>query len=151
MAIRKEGAFIEIGLPNGQFTYGRILPKASFAFYNIYSDKKVEDVKELVGLDVLFITAVYKAAISTDRWKIIGFSKLKPELSFLQPKFIQDESNPEKFKIYDPNTGDMKFCKKEECVGLERATVWEPEHIEERIVDHFEKRPNALMESLKLQ
>ena len=37
----------------------------------------------------------------------------------------------------------------EECVGLERAAVWEPEHVEDRLRDHFAGRSNRWVESLK--
>src|SRR5258706_7325521 len=142
MAIRKEGAFIEIKLPNGKFSYGRILPKANYGFYEIYSDSKVSDIGEIERKKILFIVAVYKDAITKNRWKIIGTSPLEKTLLVLPLKFIQDELEPFYFEIYDPNSGNIRPAKKEECIGLERTAVWEPEHVEERIIDYFEKRPN---------
>jgi hypothetical protein len=151
MAIRKEGAFIEINLPNGKYSYGRILAKASFAFYNIYSDEKVTDLDRIGKSNVLFINAVYKYAITKSRWKIIGVSEIKSELQILPMEFIQDILNPTHFEIYNPNTGEIKPAKRADCIGLEKAAVWEPEHIEDRIIDYFEGRPNRWVESLKIK
>lgn len=151
MAIRKEGAFIEIALPNGKFSYGRILSKANYAFYDIYSDEKITDIKKIQEKRVLFIIAVYKFAVTKGRWKQIGSMELEPKLQTLPLKFIEDKLNPGYFEIYNPNTGEMTPTTKDKCFGLERAAVWEPEHVEERIIDHFEQRPNRWVEQLKLK
>ena len=88
MAIRKEGAFFEIVLPNGKFSYGRILPKACYAFYDVYSDEPIADIKSIQANSVLFIVAVYKFAISKGRWKKIGSSELEANLKLLPFQFI---------------------------------------------------------------
>jgi hypothetical protein len=41
----------------------RILPKANYAFYDVYADHRVTDVKEVQKQNVLFINSVYKFAI----------------------------------------------------------------------------------------
>jgi len=151
MAIKKEGAFIEISLPNGKYSYGRILAKASFAFYSIYSDERVTDLNIIRKSNVLFINSVYKYAITKNRWKIIGVSEIEPELKNLPMEFIQDILNPTQFEIYNPNTGEINPAKMADCIGLEKAAVWEPEHIEDRIIDYFEGRPNKWVESLKIK
>ena len=38
--------------------------------------------------------------------------------------------------------GMKKRVSPEECVGVERASVWDDHHIEERLLDHFMGRPN---------
>jgi hypothetical protein len=35
--------------------------------------------------------------------------------------------------------------------GLEKAAIWAPEHVEDRIADHFAARPNKWLKSLALQ
>ncbi len=151
MARRKEGAFIEIPLPNGKYSYGIILEKASFAFYNLYADNKVSDINIIQKNQVLFIISVYKYAISKNRWKIIGVLDIEPKLKILPMEFIQDHFDSNHFEIYNPNTGIMRLAVKAECIGLERAAVWEPEHVESRIIDYFEGRPNKWVESLKIK
>jgi len=150
MARRKEGAFIEIELENGKYSYGRILQHASYAFYDIYSDRKISDVSAIQKGNVIFIIAVYKYAITKNRWKIIGIEELETKYRLLPNKFMQDIIDPSLFSIYNPNTGEMIPATKEECFGLERSAVWEPEHVEDRLIDHFENRPNKWVESLKI-
>lgn len=63
---------------------------------------------------------------------------------------MQDIIDPSQFSIYNPNNGEIIRATKEECSGLERSAVWEPEHVEDRLIDHFENRPNKWVESLKI-
>lgn len=149
MTIRKEGAFFEIALPNGKFSYGRILPKANYAFYDIYDDQRIANIEEIQAKEILFIIAVYKSAITKGRWKQIGSKELESKLQVLPSKFIEDILRPGHFELYNSNTGETFQVTKNKCVGLERAAVWEPEHVEERIIDHFERKPNRWVEQLK--
>lgn len=151
MAIRKEGAFFEIVLPNGKFSYGRILPKANYAFYDIYEYQRITDIEKIQAKEILFIISVYKFAITKGRWKQIGSKELESKLQVLPLKFIEDKLHPGHFEIYNSNTGETEPVTKDKCLGLERAAVWEPEHVEERIIDHFEQRPNKWVEQLKLK
>lgn len=151
MARRKEGSFVEIELSNGKYSYGRILKNASFAFYEIFANNKIVDINNIKDKNILFTIAVYNHAITKNRWKIIGFLDIEDKLRTLPMKFIQDAINPTQFEIYNPNTGEIKSAQKNQCLGLERAAVWEPEQVEDRIIDHFEGIPNKWFESLKIK
>lgn len=151
MARRKEGAFFEIKLSNGKYAYGRILPKASYAFYDIYSYNALTDLRFIKNSDVIFICSVYNYAISKGIWKVIGFMDLEPSFEILPMQFIQDRLNYDQVSLYDPNTGNIKPTKRKDCIGLERASVWEPSHINDRLIDHFEGKPNDWVERLKLK
>lgn len=39
--------------------------------------------------------------------------------------FMEDQINPGNFSLYNPNSGEITKATKEECYGLERASVWE--------------------------
>lgn len=39
----------------------------------------------------------------------------------------------------------------EECAVLERAAVWDPGHVEDRLRDHFAGQSNKWVESLRLK
>ncbi|MCR8561398.1 immunity 26/phosphotriesterase HocA family protein [Mucilaginibacter sp. BJC16-A38] len=151
MAIRKVGAFFEIILSNGKYAYGRILEKANYAFYDIYSNTRISDIKEIQNKDILFIAAVYKYAITKDRWRKIGQLDLESKLRVLPLKFIEDQLYPGTFSLYDPNTGVISPTTKDKCLGLERAAVWEPTHIEDRIIDYYEGKPNKWVNQLELK
>lgn len=38
----------------------------------------------------------------------------------------------------------------QECENLEPAAAWDPGHVEDRLRDHFDGRPNEWVESLRL-
>jgi hypothetical protein len=56
-------------------------------------------------------------------------------------QFIQDAIHPDRFEFYDPNTGESRPATKEKIKGLERASVWEANHIEDRIRDYYNGVP----------
>jgi hypothetical protein len=144
------GDFLKVRLPDGNLGYLRVLDKASVAVYDVTTEKAL-DVIEIIKHDILFIVAIYKDVIVDGRWEKIGHLPLEEGLKELPMKFIQDEFNPDYFELYNPNSGDIKPAKKADCFGLERASVWEGEHVEERIVDNFNSRTNTWVEKMKIK
>jgi hypothetical protein len=55
--------------------------------------------------------------------------------------FMQDLADYRKCTIFD-SAGMRREARPEECIGLERAAVWDPHHIEGRLLDTFMERPN---------
>ncbi|SEN74205.1 Immunity protein 26 [bacterium A37T11] len=151
MAIKTDGKFFEISLPNGKFAYGRILRNSACAFYNIYSEHRITDIYLISKAEVIFIVTVHKSAFGKNKWKKIGYLDLDRNLSVLPLEFIEDGLIPGNFEIYNPNNGEITPTTKDKCIGLERAAVWEPGHIEDRLIDYFEGRPNKWVEQLKLK
>lgn len=148
---RTVGAFVKIHLPDNRWAYARILEHASYAIYDLITTEPIEDVNKIAGKDILFYVSVYKDAITAGRWRKIGTLPLEDILTRLPSKFIQDPIDPNVFRLYDPNTGTMTSARKEDCIGLECAAVWEPEHVEERILDHYANRPNIWLEKMKIK
>lgn len=144
------GAVLSINLDNGKIAYARVVKDASYAIYDLISDTLLA-IDEVVKHEILFIVAVYENVVTSGRWKIIGQMKLEDNLLKLPLKFIQDELDSTKLELYDPNTGDIRNAKRKECLGLERAAVWEAEHVEERIMDNYRGKTNVWVEQLKLK
>lgn len=46
--------------------------------------------------------------------------------------------------------GGEEPASRQELEGLEVAAVWDPEHVEDRLRDHFSGRPNKWVESIRL-
>ena len=144
------GSVIKIDLLDGYHSYGRILKGSSYAIYDIRTKEELNP-EDVIQSNILFIINVYKYGVTKGRWLKIATFPLEPELMILPLEFMQDMMDLNKFELYDPNTGDIALATKEECTGLERAAVWEPEHVEERIRDHFLGRPNQWVEMLKMK
>ncbi len=144
------GAIVEIDLGDNTYSYAQLLDGGS-AFFDLRTSEKIKNVKELAGAKVIFILRVYDDVITSGRWKKIGKLPIREELEVLPMKFMQDELNPNSFELYNPNTGEITPATREECKGLECAAVWEAEHVEERIRDYYENRPNIWVEKMSIK
>jgi hypothetical protein len=133
------GTFVRIPLADGSFGYGRILSDPYVAFYNYRTKEPSSDLDVIDSKPLLFTQAV--RIFGYDRWANIGKRKLEGELAKPVVRFMQDLADFTKCTIFD-SEGMEKEARPEECVGLERAAVWDPHHIEQRLLDSFMGRPN---------
>jgi hypothetical protein len=143
----KVGDVVKIDLGNGTFGYGRILPKGLMAFYGLQSTEPM-DASEVIKSDVLFTVGVMYRAIKSEHWDIIGNIALEESLKKEPNFFVYDLISKELF-IYHPD-GRMTPATHEECIGLEWASGWDDFHIEDRLRDHFDGKPNKWVEDAKL-
>jgi Immunity protein 26 len=131
------GSIHKVVLKSGLHSYIRVLDKASIAAYDILTDQDM-DMEEIISKKVIFIIAVYNDVITSGKWQKIGYKPLEENLIVLPMKFVQDGLDKSLFSLYEPNTGEMTPARKEDCIGLERASVWDAHHVEDRISDYFE-------------
>jgi hypothetical protein len=144
---RTIGAIVKVPLEKGFFGYGRILTGTSFAFYDIRSKEELTDLAEIISSPVLFIISVNNYAVTDRRWVKIGKLPLEKTYTVLPPRYTQDLLSPDKFKIIYSD-GTMKQVTNEECNGLERFAVWQPQQVEERLSDYFAGRKNRYLEQM---
>jgi hypothetical protein len=104
---------------------------------------------DVLGRPVLFIVAVYDRAIGLD-WPVVGRVPAGSTVPTVPERFTQDLFNLQRCKIIDVD-GNMRPATPEECVGLERAAVWEVEHVAERIRDHYAGRTNVALDHMKVK
>lgn len=145
---RTVGAVLTVPLGDGTTCYAITLPEADFAFLKVRTSDSLppSDISER---SVLFRVAVHKSAWADGRWLKVAKVELPEHLLSPQPRFIQDALNPEKFEIYIG--GSIRPASRSECESLERAAVWDPEHVESRLRDHYAGVPNQWVESLRLK
>lgn len=144
------GAIVKIVFDSDRHTYGRLLVRP---FVQIYDAARVDDASELSGVlsqPTLFTVGVYDWAIKKGRWLVVGRTDFNEENEPIHEEFIEDKGFPPKYRIIDW-FGSARSASLAECRKLQRCAVWEPEHIEERIRDHYAGRPNKWLESLRLQ
>lgn len=134
---RTVGAVIAIPLPNGFYSYGRILKHGDFAFYNFSSNGISVDYGQVIQSKILFIRAVFDDIITRGRWMKVYRAPIESELDNLPNKYIEDALAPGNYSIYNPNTGVITPATKKECEGLEVAAVWQAWQIEEQLMDQF--------------
>jgi|SRR5882762_1686079 len=143
---RTVGDIVEIPLGDETHTYAHVLQEASFGVYDCRVHEELT-MEQVVSRPVLFFVAVMDYAIKTGRWRIVGHSPLDL-LPRRPPTFIQDAMNRDSFSIYE--NGQIRPATREQCIGLERTAVWDPEHVEERIRDHYAGQKNKWLEALRM-
>jgi hypothetical protein len=145
---RVPGDFLRVPLEKGWHTYSRVLHEPLLAFYDARTNRDLEPT-EIASRPILFKVWVMNHAIGAGRWSRIGNLPLEPELHEEPTFFKQDSLDPSSFRLY--RSGRDTPATREQCAGLERAAVWEPEHVEERLRDHYAGRPNKWLGSLSLR
>lgn len=132
------GSILEIHIEKEYYVYAQILLNGlGYAFFDFKSKVRLMDLNTLLNCKVLFILMVYDDVITKGVWLKVGKLPIREELLIQPMKFIQDALNPDKFQLYNPNTGEISSATKKDCKGLERASVWEANHVEDRIRDHY--------------
>jgi len=63
---------------------------------------------------------------------------------------IASKRNFRRCTLFD-TAGNERAAEPQECMGLERAAVWEQSSVEQRLLDAFQGRPNADEEHLKVR
>lgn len=144
----KPGTFVRIALADGSYGYGRLLESPYAAFYQYRTPEPDSDLEGIASRPILFKTAVRHLAL--DSWELIGWRALEEHLCQPIVRFTQDPGDFRRCTIFD-TVGNERAAQPQECVGLERAAVWEQEAIEERLLDGLLGRPNADEERMKVR
>jgi hypothetical protein len=141
-----DGRVMAIPLGDGSFGYCRALTAPNTEFYDLRSTELL-DPAQVVQAPVLFRIWVMKYAFTGRRWKRIGNMPLREsESGKIWWYFKQDDGG----NLFRTRNGLEEIpADSEEVKGMECAAVWDPEHVEDRLRDHFAGKPNKWVESLK--
>ncbi|MGP3923606.1 hypothetical protein [Streptomyces sp. 8N616] len=152
MAVRfTVGGVLEIPLSGGRVAYGEMLATRPYlAFFAGGPATGEKGAQEALQHEPLFIVAVHKSAYSQGRWGSFVHRAPKDELPAVPEFFRQNAMNLADCQITDA-LGNTRPATPQQCVHLERSAVWEAEHIESRLEDHYAGRPNAFVESLRVK
>jgi len=142
------GAIVKVQFEESCHIYGQLLMKPYVAFYDFKVSDDQSNLREIVEKPVLFILCVFDHAITKGRWEIIGKVSFEENNIEIPLQFIQDSYPPYNCFLIDAS-GNMRPASIDQCRGLERSSVWEPEHVEERLRDFYASRINRWVESLK--
>jgi len=146
-----EGSILEINIEKQYFVYAQILNKGGYVFFNYKTREKLIDLSLLKKAPILFVIGVYNDVITKGHWLKVGKIEIRDDLKIQPMQFIQDVQNQGNFELYNPNTGEIRKATKEQCFGLECAAVWEANHVEDRIRDYYDSKPNIWVEQLKIK
>ncbi len=140
------GNIVRIDLGSDRVAFGMVIEFPLVAFFDkvTNSDETIE-IEEIGHLPIAFKIWVMKFAIGKNGWKRIGSRPLNEEESE-SPWFYKFDRIAKKFSIVRGH--EEKKATKDECLDLECAAVWDPEHVVSRLNDHFDGKPNKWVESL---
>jgi hypothetical protein len=144
----KPGSFMRVPLADGSFGYGRILESPYEAFYEYRTTTSDADLDRIASKPVLFRIAVRHS--ERHRWELLGRRELEGPLTQPVVHYRQDIGDFRRCTIFD-TLGNTRAAGPQECVGLERAAVWEQHAVEERLLDTFLGRPNVTVEHLRVR
>jgi hypothetical protein len=140
------GNIAEIKL-NGAWSYAQVIKAPLMGFYAPRSEK-LTSVSSLEGEDFQFKIWVMKYALGKKGWPIIGHLELT-EKQQEGVWFSKKDPISKRFKKYHSLTSVEVASTLEECIPLECAAVWDPIHIESRLIDALAGVPNKWVESLR--
>lgn len=135
----ERGSFLRVPLPDGSFGFGRVVGATTVAFYNWRTDSPSVDLDELESKPVLFTQTVAQRGLAG--WAVLGVRELVGDVARPFVTFMQDLADPQRCTISD-SAGMRRSASPEECIGLEKSSVWEAHHIEQRLLDALEGREN---------
>jgi hypothetical protein len=145
---RTPGAIVQIPLGDGRNCYAQTLEEPEFVFFDLCT-RITPDLNAIIIKPVLFRSWVMNHAVTSGRWLKLGVAPIAEDLARPVSRFIQDALDPSRFEI--TVGGQRRAATRRECENLERAAVWDPEHVEDRLRDHYAGHPNKWVESLRLK
>ncbi|MBB2946396.1 hypothetical protein FB565_006164 [Actinoplanes lutulentus] len=120
------------------------------AFYGCERDPEQAELPILCSGRPLFVIGVDRAAYSTGRWGTVLLRLPEQNLPAIPTVFHQDIFNGT-CSIIEPGVSTRLSVPREECIGLERQASWPKEHVESRLTDHYEGRPNVWVEAMRVK
>jgi hypothetical protein len=138
------GNVFEIALPSGGFAYGMIVDPPLAVFFDATFTQR-PPLADVLHAPVAFRIWVMNSCFSKGRWPLVG-SVPVPEPLQKPPTFYKFDPIARRFSLYE--SGQETPATRDQCLALECAAVWSPEHVESRLDDHFGGRPNQWVESL---
>jgi len=125
----KVGDVVQIPLPDGTYAYGRIFKETALA---VYKQRSKKPNTPPASEDYQFVVGFNGGAVENGDWPVVEHRPFPDEESSWQPpKYIKDRISG-KYEIY--HKGQIRPATEEQCKGLESASVWNANHIIDRIM-----------------
>ena len=126
---RKIGDVYAIPLPSGKFAFGRTFADGDIGIYE-HIGNNLTDLPSKENYQ--FIVGVYEDVLKSGNWLFVENRPFASEEdAWPPPAFICDSLSGE-FSLY--HKGVITPSTKKQCWGLERAAVWDAEHVVDRIM-----------------
>ena len=145
------GNIVRIDLNADRHCYGQVACNPLIVFFAGTYDEEVA-LDRIPALPVAFKLWVMKYALTKGIWRVLGNRDLTSE-NAAEPYFFKQDIFSGRLAIHHSTfaaTNWERPATLPECLALECAAVWDPEHVEDRLRDLAEGRPNKWVESLAI-
>lgn len=153
---RTPGRVVRIDLGDGRCAYGRRLNGPSVEFYDrVDAYGESVDLLDLVASRVAFTVRVMDPAFRRPGgWELLDVVPLSASEHAEGGHRAKKDPISGECSIYwtdavSGNFGEIP-ASPEECENLQVAAVWDAQHVEDRLRDHLDGRPNEWVESMRL-
>lgn len=154
---RSPGRVVRIELGDGRCAYGRQLTGVNVEFYDYTSEPNEEiNLLEVVAAPVAFTIMVMDRAFRrTGCWTLLDVVTLTEEEATKIHRYTKPDPTGQRVSVCytDPVSGSYgeRPATIDSCRDLEIAAIWDVEHVEDRLRDHLDGRPNKWVESLQIK
>jgi len=150
----KAGAVVKIVFDKNRLIFGRLFsgvpPMIGVYDFFINENTELPSIDQIVRKPILYYCGLYRSIITNGVFEIIGFKEFKEkEIASIPALFTQDMININDCGIFWADGGERKATP-QECIGLERSSVWYAEGIVQRIEDHYAGKKNFYVEHQKV-
>lgn len=143
---RKAGQVFQVPLGDGTYGYGQTT-SYNCVFFNCRDKGEIKELKDIVKQPVIFRVGVDHYAITDGIWPVLGVLPVAHYLEEEEDPYTYD-SIKGRYVIW--KTGTLQVpATPEEIYNLECFSSWGPEHVEQRLKDHFAGRPNYDVENFR--
>lgn len=126
----KLGDLYSVELPNGKFGFCRVIEEDYLQFFAYKSDQAQFD-DSLIN-EVAFSVPLYNSNYKDSRLTFLKNIPFTNASESLPPKTYMYDPVFEKYSIYQ--NGQIIPASKSDCEGLEPASVWELDHVIDRLL-----------------
>ena len=133
----KVGDILKVGLPDGCHAYAHIAKHDIVVFYD-YCGKDELPLEDIVKLPIAFRVWVYKDVLTSGRWARVG--NIISDILSDDPYFYKQDIVTGALAIYHEEFAETSYERPatlSEVKNLERAAVWDANHVEDRLVAFF--------------
>ena len=143
---RRVGDVVEVSLGNGYVGFGIVLKEPLIAFFNVRTKERLS-IDAILEHSIAFSIWVMNHAVTKGEWEVIGHAEVPATINQRPPFFKKDPISGKLSITYDG--GDETSTELQQVKEFERAAVWEPSDVVDRLNDHFDGKPNTWVEMLR--
>ncbi|WP_440408468.1 Imm26 family immunity protein [Neorhizobium petrolearium] len=142
----RRGDVYKIKVDDQNWAYAVALKKPLYGFFDRLYKKDVP-LAEAINVPFAFRCSVMDSAVKSGRWVKVG--NYEPDVVHDHIVFFtQDKISGQLRSYVDGGAQEGRQLSPVEARKLEPAAVWSAEHVEDRLRDHFARRPNRWLISM---